>query len=88
MNGSGKHTGVLRYGNYNCRNKFYSKGPVDKCYINYFFITSEWAEYARVFVPCRPFQHCLMFKGKDRSLPKKVQAAALFKNALANLVNL
>ncbi len=68
--------------------KFYSKGPVGQCYINCFFITSEWVEYARVFVPCRPFQQSLMFKGKDRSLPKKVQAAALFKNALANLVNL
>ncbi len=36
----------------------------------FLFIIYEWDKYIRRFVPFRPFWPCLVFEGKDRSLPK------------------
>ncbi len=35
----------------------------------FFLVTDESPEYARVFIPVRPFQPCLMFASRATSLP-------------------
>jgi len=45
------------------------KGPFSQHLI--FFVTCEWAQQARVFVPGKPYQQSLMFVGKAGAFPSE-----------------
>ncbi len=65
VNGSGKHSRILQYGNNNSHKMFYSRGPRCQC-DNIFSSSKVLLQKAGAFGPGKLFQVSQMFVSKAR----------------------